>query len=147
MNLRLDLLVLVGAAELIRTSSALVPPGSPIAFVALSPSRTTTPGRSATRTTVIRSVAMTTDEAQTKVIAKPTGTFFLPPETVERAKKGNPVEKLKLQKDGTSAFVDVYEYARQIREGTLSWEEIERNDLESVGLSDLRIQCVWPAIR
>jgi altronate dehydratase len=37
-----------------------------------------------------------------------------------------------MQKDGTAAFMDVYEYARQIREGTLSWEEVEKNDLESV---------------
>ena len=37
---------------------------------------------------------------------KPTGTSFLPAEAVERASKGNPIEKAKLAKDGTSAFVD-----------------------------------------
>lgn len=64
-------------------------------------------------------------------VEKPTGTSFLPEETVERAKKGSPVEKVKLEKDGTSAFVDVYEYARKIREGELTWEEVEKADLDS----------------
>ena len=63
---------------------------------------------------------------------KPTGTSFLPPSTVERAKKGSPVEKAKLAKDGTSAFVDVYEFARKIREGEMTWEEVEKADLETV---------------
>ena len=42
------------------------------------------------------------------------------------------MEKVKLEKDGTSAFVDVYEYARKIREGEMTWEEVEKADLESV---------------
>jgi hypothetical protein len=65
---------------------------------------------------------------------KATGISFLPPETIERALGGSPVEKLKLEKDGTSAFVDVYEYARKIREGSMTWEEVEKADLESVRL-------------
>ena len=63
---------------------------------------------------------------------KPTGTSFLPKETVELAKVGSPIEKIKLAKDGTSAFVDVYEYARKIREGEMTWEEVEKNDLDTV---------------
>ena len=63
---------------------------------------------------------------------KPTGTSFLPPSTVEAAKKGSPIEKIKLAKDGTSAFVDVYEFARKIREGEMTWEEVEKADLDSV---------------
>jgi len=35
-------------------------------------------------------------------VEKPTGTSFLPEETIERAKSGSPVEKVKLEKDGTS---------------------------------------------
>ena len=65
---------------------------------------------------------------------KPTGTSFLPEEAIERASKGNPIEKAKLQKDGTSAFVDVYEYARKIREGEMTWEEVEKADLNTVSL-------------
>lgn len=63
---------------------------------------------------------------------KPLGTAFLPEETVERAMVGSPIEKLKLKKDATSAWVDVYEYARKIREGEMSWEDVEKADLDSV---------------
>lgn len=65
-------------------------------------------------------------------VEKPIGTSFLPEETIERAKKGSPVEKVKLAKDGTSAFVDVYEFARKIREGEMTWEEVEKADLDTV---------------
>jgi len=61
----------------------------------------------------------------------PTGTSFLPDETVERAKVGNPIEKAKLAKDGTSAFTDVYEFAKAIREGSLTWEEVEDADMDT----------------
>ena len=74
-----------------------------------------------------------TAEALLQVQAsKPTGTSFLPEEAIERAKKGSPIEKIKLAKDGTSAFVDVYEYARKIREGEMTWEEVEKADLDTV---------------
>lgn len=63
---------------------------------------------------------------------KPTGTAFLPSDTIERAKDGSPIEKIKMAKDGTSAFVDVYEYARKIREGEMTWEEVEKADLDTV---------------
>ena len=63
---------------------------------------------------------------------KPTGSSFLPEDTIERAKKGSPTEKVKLGKDGTSAFVDVYEYARKIREGEMTWEEVAKADLDTV---------------
>jgi hypothetical protein len=65
-------------------------------------------------------------------MSKPTGTSFLADETVGRAKEGSPVEKIKLEKDGTSAFVDVYEYARKIRQGEMTWEEVEKADLDTV---------------
>ena len=57
---------------------------------------------------------------------------FLPDETVERAKVGSPIEKAKIAKDATSAWVDVYEYARKIREGEMTWEEVEKADLDTV---------------
>lgn len=66
------------------------------------------------------------------VQTKPTGTSFLPEETVERAKAGSPIEKIKMAKDGTAAFVDVYEYARKIREGEMTWEEVEKADIDTV---------------
>lgn len=64
---------------------------------------------------------------------KPTGISFLPDSTVELLPKGSPIEKVKLAKDGTSAFVDVYEYARKIREGEMTWEEVEAADIDTVG--------------
>ena len=63
---------------------------------------------------------------------KRTGISFLPEETIKLAEAGSPIEKIKLAKDGTSAFVDVYEYARKIREGEMTWEEVEAADLDSV---------------
>ncbi len=72
---------------------------------------------------------------------KPTGTSFLPEETVERAKAGNKIEKVKMAKDPTSAFVDVYEYARKIREGEMTWEEVEAADLDTVSCHYFVLDC------
>ena len=63
---------------------------------------------------------------------KPTGTSFLPSETIERCKSGSPIEKVKIEKDATAAWVDIYEYARKIREGEMTWEEVEKTDLDTV---------------
>jgi len=60
-----------------------------------------------------------------------TGTSYLPAAAIEKAKVGNPIEKAKIAKDGTSAFTDVYEFAAQIRAGTLTWEEIEKADMDT----------------
>eukprot|EP00957_Ditylum_brightwellii_P194237 14793534-Ditylum_brightwellii.AAC.1 len=62
---------------------------------------------------------------------KPTGTSFLPAETVERAKVGNKIEKTKIAKDGSSAWSDIYEYAAKIRAGELDWKDIEGGDFNS----------------
>lgn len=71
-------------------------------------------------------------DTDVRVIEKPTGTSFLPEETIERAVAGNPIEKAKLEKDPVNAWIDVYEYARKIREGEMTWEEVEKADLDSV---------------
>lgn len=63
---------------------------------------------------------------------KRTGNSFLSDETKERGSKGNPIEKLKQAKDGTAAFVDVYEYAAKIRAGEMSWKDVEKADLDNV---------------
>lgn len=60
-----------------------------------------------------------------------TGTSYLPAEALERATAGNPIEKVKLAKDGTSAFTDVYEFAKAIREGTMAWEDLEKADMDT----------------
>jgi ferredoxin-nitrite reductase len=61
----------------------------------------------------------------------PTGTSFLPAETVERAKEGNPIEKAKLVKDPTAIFNDVYEFAAAIRSGEYDWKDIEKQDMST----------------
>mmetsp|Transcript_15448 Transcript_15448/g.18313 ORF Transcript_15448/g.18313 Transcript_15448/m.18313 type:complete len:608 (+) Transcript_15448:75-1898(+) len=61
---------------------------------------------------------------------KRTGNSFLPEETLARGQKGNPIEKMKLEKDSSAAYVDVYEYAAKIRAGTMTWEEVEKSDLD-----------------
>ena len=63
---------------------------------------------------------------------KRTGNSFLSEETIERALKGNPIEKMKQKKDATAAFVDVYEYAAKIRSGEMNWDDVERADLDNV---------------
>ena len=63
---------------------------------------------------------------------KPIGRSFLPEETIERMKIGSPIEKIKLEKDGTTAFNDIYDFAAKIRNGTLNWEDIEDSDLDFV---------------
>jgi ferredoxin-nitrite reductase len=62
---------------------------------------------------------------------KRTGNSFLSEETKARALKGNPIEKMKQAKDGTSAFVDVYEYAAKIRAGEMDWSDVEKADLDN----------------
>ena len=63
---------------------------------------------------------------------KPTGTSFLPEEAIERAKVGNPIEKIKIKKDGTSAWTDIYDYAAKIRAGELDWKDVEKGDMDNV---------------
>lgn len=108
--------------EILSTVAALVTLSATNAFV---PARLQRDG-------VRCNVATGTEDDVSTRTGKPTGTSFLPAETVERAKVGSPIEKAKLAKDATSAWVDVYEYARKIREGEMTWEEVEKADLDSV---------------
>lgn len=72
------------------------------------------------------------DLAQTdERTGKRTGNSFLPQETLERAAVGSKIEKAKLEKDSSSAFLDVYTYAKAIREGTMTWEEVEKADMNT----------------
>ena len=66
---------------------------------------------------------------------KATAVSFLPEETLQRvqnSQRSNPVEKVKLAKDPTQAFVDIYDYARKIRQGALTWDQVEAADLDTV---------------
>jgi hypothetical protein len=112
---------------ILSTAAALVTLSSTNAFV---PSKVQRNGVSC-------NVATETEDDVSTRTGKPTGTSFLPAETVERAKTGSPIEKIKMAKDATSAWVDVYEYARKIREGEMTWEDVEKADLDSVSLTIL----------
>jgi hypothetical protein len=83
-------------------------------------------------TTIAETATTTTTTAIDERTGKRTGTSFLPLTTIEQAMVGSPIEKIKLEKDGTSAFVDVYEYARKIRDGEMTWEEVDKADLDTV---------------
>ena len=105
--------------------------------LAFSPSSCNNDGRLHRHRHAATSTESSTESSTTRPLVdertgKPTGLSFLSAETIARAEKGSPVEKVKLQKDGTAAFVDVYEYARKIREGEMTWEEVEKADLDSV---------------
>jgi hypothetical protein len=73
-----------------------------------------------------------TTKLHSTTVKKPTGTSFLPKETVERCEKGNPTEKVKLAVDPVNAWVDIYEYARKIREGEMTWKDMEKADIDTV---------------
>lgn len=120
-NNALRLLLLVGS--LTAQSSAFAPAG--MGGIAAVKSQQSTSQLNAAMTE-------TSDADVTKLTGKPTGTSFLPEETLERAKKGSNIEKIKMKKDATAAFVDVYEYARKIREGEMTWDEVEKADLDNV---------------
>lgn len=80
---------------------------------------------------VVEAVEEGTFERGPIIVEKPTGTSFLPEETLERCAKGNPTEKAKLKKDPIHSWVDVYDYARKIREGEMTWKEVEKADLDT----------------
>jgi hypothetical protein len=52
-------------------------------------------------------------------------------EVAERCATGNPIEKAKLEKAGTNAWTDVYEFGRAIRAGELAWEDVESHDMNT----------------
>ena len=75
--------------------------------------------------------AVTDTDIDTRT-GKPTGSSFLPEEAKERALNGNKIEKIKMAKDATSAWVDVYDYAAKIRAGELDWKDIDKGDFDNV---------------
>eukprot|EP00325_Prymnesiales_sp_UTEX-LB-985_P017488 CAMPEP_0174754728 /NCGR_PEP_ID=MMETSP1094-20130205/105881_1 /TAXON_ID=156173 /ORGANISM="Chrysochromulina brevifilum, Strain UTEX LB 985" /LENGTH=659 /DNA_ID=CAMNT_0015960607 /DNA_START=52 /DNA_END=2031 /DNA_ORIENTATION=+ len=61
----------------------------------------------------------------------PTGTSFLPEDTVARASAGNPIEKAKIAKDASTAFNSIYEFAAAVRAGTMDWKDVEKADMNT----------------
>ena len=61
----------------------------------------------------------------------PTGTSFLPQETVDRiGEEGNKIEALKMAKDGTYAWDDIYEFAAAVRSGEMDYKDITKDDMD-----------------
>lgn len=92
----------------------------------------TAPSQVGTGTQVFSAV-----ETETEIderTGKPTGNAFLSAETRERGANGNPIEKAKQAKCATSLFVDVYDYAAKIRAGEMTWEDVEKADLDTVSV-------------
>merc|ERR1719174_3486774 len=62
---------------------------------------------------------------------RPTGTSFLPDDTIERIKEeGNKIEKIKMEKDGTHAWDDIYEFAAAVRSGEMDYKDISKDDMD-----------------
>ena len=62
---------------------------------------------------------------------KTTGTSYLPAETVERCEEGSKFEKIKLAKETTHIFTDLYDYAAKVRSGELDWKDIEDAEINT----------------
>mmetsp|Transcript_14659 Transcript_14659/g.25331 ORF Transcript_14659/g.25331 Transcript_14659/m.25331 type:complete len:632 (-) Transcript_14659:205-2100(-) len=60
------------------------------------------------------------------------GLRYLSPEARARAtaKNANPIEKLKVEKCGSTMWTDIYEISRKIREGETKWEDLHLDDLD-----------------
>ena len=73
--------------------------------------------------TTTRPSMVTIGRAATALYETRSGSSYLPPETLERAKVGNNIEKIKQKKDGVELWTDIVEYAKAIREGETNWYE------------------------
>ncbi|GMH46247.1 hypothetical protein TrRE_jg6468 [Triparma retinervis] len=64
--------------------------------------------------------------------AVPSGSSFLPESTLSRIidNTPNPTEKAKLARDPTNAWTDIYDFADKIRNGELTWEELDGADVD-----------------
>lgn len=59
------------------------------------------------------------------------GGMFISSEALERAEKGNKVEKLKLEKAGSEMWTEIHELSALLREGKTKWEDINLDDMET----------------
>lgn len=59
-----------------------------------------------------------------------TANAWLSDEAKAKAEEGNKFEKVKMEKDGTTAWTEMSDYAKAIREGKTSWEDIAGDDID-----------------
>ena len=76
-----------------------------------------------TSTSRCRSTPTSTISGRASTLLRETksGSSYLTPEALERAKVGNNIEKIKQKKDPTELFTDIVDYAKAIREGETNW--------------------------
>ncbi|CAM9914292.1 unnamed protein product, partial [Discosporangium mesarthrocarpum] len=55
---------------------------------------------------------------------------YLSPDALERSKKGNKFEKVKMAKPGDAMFTEVHELAAAVRSGKFTWEELNIDDAD-----------------
>mmetsp|Transcript_60493 Transcript_60493/g.100408 ORF Transcript_60493/g.100408 Transcript_60493/m.100408 type:complete len:646 (-) Transcript_60493:523-2460(-) len=60
-----------------------------------------------------------------------TGTSYLPAETLSRCDKGSQFEKIKLTKDTSKMFTQMYDDAEKIRSDEITWEDIDPLDVNT----------------
>lgn len=58
------------------------------------------------------------------------GGKYISQDALEKARKGNKFEKIKLKKDGSSMWTEIQELSALLRDGQTSWEDIDGDDLE-----------------
>jgi len=76
-------------------------------------------------------VTRVSQEPATRPESSARETLFARKPSRARQAEGNKIEKLKLAKDPTNAWTDLYEFAGAIRAGTLDYDDIEANDMNS----------------
>lgn len=58
------------------------------------------------------------------------GGRFIAPDALDRARKGNKFEKVKLKKDGSEMWTEIHELSSLLREGNTKWEDLEADDID-----------------
>jgi formate/nitrite transporter len=76
---------------------------------------------SATKALSMRGGFVSTTKVTRTTMKMVTANELLKPETLERAKVGNNIEKMKQKKDPTQLWTDVHEFAAAIRAGQTNW--------------------------
>jgi len=90
-------------------------------------SRRPCPGRSSAS----RRVAPVATLAADKDSTAPSGLQYLSPEAQQRASEsGMKFEKIKVAKDGSAMWTEIYELAELLRKGESTWEEIGGDDID-----------------
>lgn len=81
------------------------------------------------RCNVTRMVATNETQVAATSVPETSGLLYLNEETKARALEGNRFEKIKAEKDGAMMWTEIYDYAKRIMNGEITWEDISADDL------------------